>query len=373
MDVDRLKDADKVLLVSGGTLPFTLAWAARLFVVTGDPSASPYVSRAHLPAVLAFVIAQSIGHFVLCALALVVRRRTERRAPWLVHAEVQFWFACQSVALYLVGPFTSSLGVIFVALPVIGYLVFEARPITLGLVTGSVGTSLAIALPLLGLVPYAPFVGEPPFGHGRLEPAWALSIGLPSIFASVLVLWVFTTLVRRLRERQVELERLSSVDSLTGLANRRIFFERLREEVARAERYDEPLSLLMLDVDHFKSVNDTHGHLAGDAVLRVLGARLHETLRTLDVAARYGGEELAILLPHTPLEGARTVADRLLVLARDLTVTGRRGEPVAITISIGATTHRAKETPESLLARADAALYESKRAGRNRLTAVEMP
>jgi diguanylate cyclase (GGDEF)-like protein len=362
-DVEHWSDADKVLLGSALVLPFAYGWVARLTVLQHDPSASSYVDRAFLPILLPFTWFQAIGHTLLALVALWLRGRPARRLPWLVHAEIQLWFACMSFSLYAMGPFTSSYGVLWLALPITGFLLFDERPMRLGLLSGSIGTVLGVVLPALGVLPYAPFVGEPPFGHGRLQVAWLLAIGLPSCFATVVVLVVFVGLVRRLRRRQAELEILSSTDALTGLANRGTFFRRLDDELANARRHGYAVSVVMIDADHFKNINDTHGHVVGDRVLRELAALVSAALREGDVAARYGGEELAVLLPHTPLEGARVVAQRLVERARTVAFAGR-----TLSVSAGVAAVEPPEAADALVARADAAMYESKRSGRDRVT-----
>ncbi len=368
-DVERWRDPDKVLLVSLLTLPFAAAWLARVFQVRADPTLSPYVNRDFLPTLLPFLVAQVLGHVALIAAALVLRRRAEPRAPWLVHAQVQFWLSCMSFSLYVQGPFTSSFGVLVLALPVIGYQLFDARPMNLGLVTLLTGTALSVVLPLAGLVPYAPFVGEAPAAHGHLHPAWAVSVGLPSLFAIGVVLFIHITLMRRLKARQAQLERLSSTDALTGLANRAVFFERLEAEVARATRHALPLCVVMLDADHFKRVNDTLGHQVGDALLRGLASALRGAVRGHDVAARYGGEEFAVLLPHTTLAEARVVTTRLLEAARRVDVAGGG----LMTVSLGVAEFTPGEGADGVVARADAALYQSKRDGRDRVTEAARP
>ncbi len=105
----------------------------------------------------------------------------------------------------------------------------------------------------------------------------------------------------------------SRVDALTGLANRRAFDERLDEEVARAIRYGHPLSLLMVDIDNFKLVNDRFGHTAGDEALKALAAIIDRSIRTIDIVARFGGEEFVVILPETPIEGAAVVAERVRI------------------------------------------------------------
>lgn len=157
-------------------------------------------------------------------------------------------------------------------------------------------------------------------------------------------------------------------DTLTGLCNRREFERRLREEVERSRRYGRPLSLLLLDVDHFKVINDTHGHLVGDEVLRAAAGRIRQVLRPIDQAARYGGEEFAMILPETEGAGACALAERIrAAIAAQPFATG--GAPsVDLTVSIGiATCPEHADRDQALLAAADQALYAAKQTGRNRV------
>ncbi len=175
---------------------------------------------------------------------------------------------------------------------------------------------------------------------------------------------VFNDMVKRLRESRDELERLSIIDALTKLYNRRYLMTRLDEEGRRARRVDRPFSLLMMDVDHFKKVNDTYGHQAGDEVLAGVAAVLQESTREVDCAARYGGEEFVMLLPETPIAGALDVAERIRTRLAQETFPGG-----AVTLSIGVAEFPADgETPEFVLRAADAALYRAKRDGRDRVT-----
>ncbi len=158
-------------------------------------------------------------------------------------------------------------------------------------------------------------------------------------------------------------------DPLTRLFNKRYFLDRLDSELKFARRHEASLSLLMLDLDHFKLVNDTHGHLAGDAVLVNLAGVLTRAVRNEDVVARFGGEELAIILRAIPLEPAIQLADRLRRLVEQ-TVTEFGGMELRATVSVGAAgypTTRA-ETIEALIDAADKALYRAKDAGRNRVS-----
>jgi len=167
-----------------------------------------------------------------------------------------------------------------------------------------------------------------------------------------------------LEQANKELSELAMRDGLTGLINHRTFQERLADEFARTERHFSPLSLLMIDVDHFKAYNDAFGHPAGDALLKRLAELLADSARASDIVARYGGEEFAILLPVTDTAGAVELAERLRIR-----IETADWQSAGITVSVGvAACGRDRQTPGQLLAHADKALYKSKADGRNRVT-----
>ncbi len=173
-------------------------------------------------------------------------------------------------------------------------------------------------------------------------------------------------LARQLEEANRRLERLSSLDPLTGLANRRTLDGFLEMEWRRARRDREPLSVILIDVDHFKAYNDTHGHQIGDECLRqvagVLGDAAH---RPGDLVARYGGEEFAVVLSQTSAHGARIVAEQLRARVEALPLSNGR---VTISLGIATIVPTSEGAPERLLGAADTALYAAKRGGRNRIT-----
>ncbi len=171
------------------------------------------------------------------------------------------------------------------------------------------------------------------------------------------------------KELEEKLEELAITDGLTGLYNRRHFDTRIWDEFKRAVTYyDLPMSLLLIDLDHFKKVNDTHGHQAGDAFLKAVSALLLRSIRQVDFAARYGGEELALILPQTNGEQARELADRLREKIANMVVEWSGGT-VSCTVSIGVADPKALNLPscEDLIQAADKALYEAKHQGRNRV------
>ena len=166
------------------------------------------------------------------------------------------------------------------------------------------------------------------------------------------------------------MQELATRDPLTGVFNRRHFFQLARSELERAGRYLRPISLLMLDADYFKRINDTYGHLAGDQVLQAITARCRETLREIDVVARYGGEEFLVLLPETGAAAALLVAERLRErIGREPVPTDVGPVEVRVTLGVASYEQGQPGTVDELLDRVDKALYAAKGAGRNQTRA----
>lgn len=170
-----------------------------------------------------------------------------------------------------------------------------------------------------------------------------------------------------LKDKAGEYEQLSVTDALTGLLNRRYLQERLTEEIIRSNRHGYPMSFMMIDVDHFKSYNDTYGHPEGDKALKIVGHVLKETLRGADVAARYGGEEFSILLPQTTSEEAQAIAERI---RRNIEETDFGNRKVTVSMGIASCSLELNSSDEVISA-ADQALYEAKRRGRNNVRVYE--
>ena len=199
---------------------------------------------------------------------------------------------------------------------------------------------------------------------------------IPSIFFfGAVFVWLTSTLSLRTTQdlrRMALLEVENITDSLIGIYNRRYLDRRLINEVARAKRYDLPLSVLMIDIDHFKEVNDIHGHQAGDLALSYLGKLILGVIRQTDIAARYGGEEIVIITPDTPAATAADLAERLRqsIETHKLVLTNEAAErkTIHITVSIGvAGLSDTIDEADELIAFADQAMYQAKQRGRNRV------
>ena len=178
-----------------------------------------------------------------------------------------------------------------------------------------------------------------------------------------------------LLEARAESERLHELavtDGLTQIANHRHFQDRLREEFRRAQRYDDPLALILVDLDHFKTVNDNFGHQVGDQVLTAMAACVKAAVRETDFVARYGGEEFAVLLPKTHLAGALTVAERITSEMQKIKA-GPNGLKVTASFGVSGFPGRSVNTSEQLVRTADEALYRAKREGRNKISLFQAP
>lgn len=189
----------------------------------------------------------------------------------------------------------------------------------------------------------------------------------------ITVMDVTDTCIYELRMRQAmdELQEMSNRDPLTEIVNRRHLEDRLRTEFARSRRHDQPLSVIMFDIDHFKPVNDRHGHMAGDEVLRELVRRVTPSLREEDICGRYGGEEFTVILPNTDLPAAVVAAERVRRIVGDQAIECSVG-PVTVTVTLGvAHLHSALDNHEILLDAADQALYRGKTHGRNCVMTLE--
>jgi diguanylate cyclase (GGDEF)-like protein len=162
---------------------------------------------------------------------------------------------------------------------------------------------------------------------------------------------------------------MAAVDLLTGLMNRRAFIDWGKREAHRSLRYKDPLSMILLDVDHFKIINDQRGHAAGDRVLTSVARLLSLGVRSCDVVARWGGEEFVVALPSTPLAGAMIVADRMRQELEDHEIADASGNRIRVTASFGVAQFSPQESLEQLVDRADRAMYGAKSAGRNRIYA----
>ncbi|RZI84583.1 MAG: GGDEF domain-containing protein [Rubrivivax sp.] len=267
--------------------------------------------------------------------------------------------------LVATGAYTSGMALVLMGVLAVGLLLFDRATmlrVFFLCVAIHVGQDLMV---MAGWVAYAPLISPQAF-QGK-EPNWWWTMWRNAIFylGWLILLALIFKLFQRLDALHQQLAKLSYTDVLTGLANRRFFMERLASEARRQTRSGMPFCLILLDVDHFKRINDRHGHHAGDEVLRHLSQVLIEGVRTpIDQSARIGGEEFAVLLPDTTLAATEVVCRRIADCLRQHTFTAN-GEKFHLTVSMGVVECRG-EPIEAALKQADRNLYKAKQGGRDR-------
>ncbi|RZL11899.1 MAG: GGDEF domain-containing protein [Rubrivivax sp.] len=300
-------------------------------------------------------------------------------AAWRPHDhQLPPWWGALAVGPVLIGWLLLSMGyglkdtpmaMVVIEILVFARAFFDWRTVRPWILIGVLAVAAHELMRWQQLFPYAFMLSRPVFlGDGL---SWWWDIWTRVVFNAAI--WPFAGMLffvfGSLRRQRVELHSLARTDMLTGLANRREFMARLSEEAHRHTRGGQPLSVVMIDIDHFKQINDTHGHPAGDHVLAQLGGLLrHSVRRGIDVAARLGGEEFALLLPDTDLPGAQSVAAKLAERLATLDI-GWEGQRLRVTLSMGVT-QVADSQGDQAMRRADDNLYTAKRKGRNQVVAT---
>jgi diguanylate cyclase (GGDEF)-like protein len=306
------------------------------------------------------------GAWGLVALGAWRSRRQDSPGGFLAIVTVVLYATTLAAFTLVTGPFAAAGWIAMVGGAVIGYVLFPRWLALSGFawyVAIVVGMSIILSdrsWPALDAI-------APAWAFADLDHAEVVRRATGSLALSALTFSVIAYVVDRWRDREARYLRLAETDALTGLTNRRHFLELAARELARSRRYGSPMSLVLVDLDHFKRVNDKYGHLVGDQVLTAAARALASGLREIDVIARHGGEEFAILLPETDLNGAREVAERSCRrLAEAVTLVD--GAEIRITASMGvASATGGAASLDDLLGRADRAMYGAKRAGRDRV------
>jgi diguanylate cyclase (GGDEF)-like protein len=293
-------------------------------------------------------------------------------AAWLARGRTGsgIGFAIATTALYAItlaaftlvtGPFASPGWISYLGGAVVGYVMFPRSVVIAGMF-------FYVALVCVGALLHPTLLG-PPELYAGFDAAMVVRRLVTSLAVFALTFTVIAWIADRWRDREARYHRLASVDSLTGLTNRRRFFNLATQELARSRRYGSALAIVLVDLDHFKRINDEHGHLIGDRALTHAASILAREGRDVDVVARYGGEEFAILLPMTNASGAKEMAERCAraLAGAPLQVDGLA--PIRITASMGVACADGHPNGaiEDLLRAADAALYRAKQAGRDRV------
>lgn len=362
---------DRCRLVALIMLPFSCGYWLLDEVVLVRPSIAPYYDFALLAVFQRLLVVYIVAWLVLLALVPWLRRRAPRGERTLVWTTIQLYSLGNAVATVGGGVVTTPHVMVLVGGVAVAFFLFEPRAVVAGMVTALLVLAGSVAGMLAGVIPYAPLLARAPYVDGHVSGWWLFAMSVISVAAGLALVTLFVYLTARLRDREARLHEIARTDPLTGVSNRRRFLEVFAVEFERAQRYGGELSCVMLDLDHFKSINDRYGHVVGDRVLVAAAEAFRSSLRTADVIARWGGEEFALLLPHTNLAGAQAVAERCRRTLEEAVI-ATEGVEVGVTVSVGVSGFPGDglDSPDSLMRSADAALYEAKSRGRNRVVSV---
>ncbi len=367
-------DADKGMLLAALPLPVLLTAVLRIEMLLGDVGDEPYLSRPTLLA-LRYIIAFYAACTGLLALLWTRLRRGRPDAPVFVSFCLALFFGTLAVGAYIVGHFSTPVlgGCVAGAIAVL--LLFDPKVARPAVWAGTFALFAPVPLIAARIIPYAPLYRASPFIGPTPNLTWLLTTTAFGIIVMAVPLVILISMLERWRVRDAEIHRIAKLDGLTSLANRRYFNERLEAELSRVRRHASSVALLLLDLDHFKRINDRHGHQVGDKVL-VEVARLlaSDLLRRIDLTGRYGGEEFAVMLPETDLEGAKIVAERLRAAIAAAVLHLPDGNLVRITASfgVGVADPFSLTTLDALVGHADGALYRAKHEGRDRVCSLPL-
>lgn len=363
-------DRDKAILLSLSTVPLLAGYIGWLwFSITFTQFGLEYISPsgAHLTYVLASL--SMLGWLGFTAWGLLLRR-CQRHSRLYTGCVIYFYGISLLFIGHMVGLYNPLLGVMLLGGSLTGFILFDYWR-----VLGSFLLSLLLIIVLAGLVgagvlEYAPLFISDPIVKGSVSVYWVFSIILCSVPFVTTVFFAVFILLNRWRRREDKIRMLSATDPLTGLANRRSLFEKAEHELARAKRNGQHLAVCMIDLDHFKLINDQHGHAAGDSVLQQVSLVLSRELRDVDIIGRIGGEEFVLVLPDSDGEAVFQAVERCRrAIEKTPMVLSDSHEQSAVTASFGVFASKGRDslTFAQMLARADEALYQAKEEGRNRV------
>ncbi len=310
----------------------------------------------------------SVSSLYSLILSLIGNYINSHENRWYAQVCLFSYVLLNSVILFYIGVFSIGTGIALAGAPIIGLIIFNRKMIFLSFLSGLLILSVFSISLQLRYFDYAPIVMDNELTYR--DPVWLVTMMAFVCAHLALLVLVANASIMRWKRREAEVTYLSTTDSLTQIANRRQLMNQFKMEYLRAARSKQPISIFLVDLDHFKQVNDTYGHQSGDVALKSAADTLKATLREIDMVGRYGGEEFLAILPNTDGKSAIQVADRFRRALQAQQITLPDNNIINITASIGLHTI----TPENIgglehfLAEADKALYQAKHNGRNQVT-----
>lgn len=359
-------EVDKSIFLMLILTPILGAYIIGIVAVQLMPNGAQLVRFEPLHELFKIELCLLFGAWIIIAIGLYLRKR-QPDALWVQHLATQYYSLSLVTCSYYIGTLTFCTGVVLLGAPVFGFILLNRRVVW--------GATIISTFALLGLtyatafgwLPYAPVVVPPSDSTTNL--IWVSIIFFFTAPHFIVIIMFADQIVHYWRNREDTIRTLSRTDMLTGLLNRRSIMEILDMEVARTMRHGPPLTIVILDLDHFKRINDTWGHPTGDLVLKEAGRVLTASIRKCDMVGRYGGEEFMIMLPDTTQAGAAIMMERCRATLAETTIVADNGETIRISGSFGLANNEKQLSlsSEAMIKLADEALYRAKAEGRNRL------
>lgn len=335
---------------------FLFLWCAESLLFDFHPG----ISTSQMQFMLIWSAAVNLGNLLLGACHWRLTQQS-KLAHYYALTVICFYTFTTMTTCFLVGSLNIITGMVMMNAPMIGLILFPPLIVATSFILGVIYLLLLSALQVAGSISFTPLFAGPPNYYITL-----ISI-LGSAFYVFYEVVIMACLIRAWKDRESGVKHLSLTDALTGVANRRHILELLELEFAERRGDSQHLGVIMVDIDHFKKINDTHGHQTGDEVLQAAASALRACLRQQDHIGRYGGEEFLILLPATSAALAEQIAERCRRTIDELVLPAR--PTLALTASLGVASHPKQQSRDVdwLIQQADSAMYEAKKLGRNRV------
>lgn len=359
-------EVDKSLFLILMLIPILSAYIVCNLWLSQMDDAALLVNTAPLLQLTKIQVFLVIGALGLLLCGWKIRTKTPNTL-WFQYIATQYYSLSLILSSYYIGTMTFCTGVVLLGAPVFGLIVFNRYVVWTTTIVSTLLLVLLTYVSIFGWIPYAPAVVPPTTQSAHLF--WTTMNFCFTAPHFIIIILFADQMVNYWRNREETIRVLSRTDMLTGQLNRHSIIEALNKEIARTLRHGPPLTVVIVDLDHFKRVNDTWGHPIGDAVLKKAASVFSSQMRQCDMVGRYGGEEFMMLLPDTPLEGAAVMVERCRAALEKTMINTSTGEKISISASFGLASNNKTLAlnADELIKQADDALYRAKANGRNRV------
>ncbi|MCC6199657.1 MAG: diguanylate cyclase [Moraxellaceae bacterium] len=364
-------ETDKGMIPVIFLIPTYLQYLAWGHYALGRPDRDQLINVPVMIELISMEKWMAAGAVALLLLGLGIRRKVPSFLPYQ-YLTTLYFAVTLAISSHYIGSMEIAAGVVLLGAVVFGFIFLKRGVVWLSFTVAMLLMLIQSYLSALGTLTYAPVMVSPSDTSSNLF--WVTSNWLFASPFLVIIVLLADHMLNWWRQRENTIRIMSLTDALTGINNRRSIIDMLEKEIARTHRHGPPLCTVLLDLDHFKHVNDTWGHPMGDRVLNETATVLQQTVRQCDAVGRYGGEEFMLLLPDTTLQGAEALVERCRARLASMEITSDSGERIPISGSFGMVCNQyfLAASTEALIKEADDALYQAKEGGRNRVIAVNL-